>query len=111
MPQYQFVFKETPTGKAKHDTHLERRATAVAKAGVLDVHLTHPVVETLIGGDWYYTWIVDAPDIQTLWAFIQECIRHPNVELSSGPTPVFTEEELSRIQSLSAEMRGAYPDK
>jgi hypothetical protein len=111
MPQYQFVFKETPIGKAKHDTHLDRREEAKAKGAVLDVRLAHPVVETLIGGDWYYTWVVDTPDVQTVSAFIQECVRHPNVELSSGPTPVFTAEELSQIQSLSAKMRGAYPDK
>jgi|SRR5215470_19181848 len=110
MPQYQFVLKETPAGKAKHDTHLDRRAEAVAKADAISTHLTQPVVETLIAGDWYYTWVVDAPDILTVSAFIQECIRHPNVGLSSGPTPVFTAEELSRIQSLSAKLR-ALPDK
>jgi|SRR5262249_49560865 len=110
MPQYQFVFKETPTGKAKHDTHLERRATAVAKADVLDTHLTQPVVETLIEGDWYYTWVVDSPDMPTAWAFIKECIRHPNVVLSSGPTPVFTAAELSQMEKLSAKLRNAFPN-
>jgi hypothetical protein len=111
MTQYKFVFKETPVGKAKHGTHLDRRKLAVAKAGVLQIYLTTDVEEMNIGGDWYYTWTVDTPNITALWAFIRECTRHPNVALSSDPIPVFTAEELSQIEILSTELRKALPDK
>jgi len=118
MPRYQFVLKETPIGKANHDTHVDRRKIAKAKAAAL---LTYPVdgvceepienvCEQLIGGDWYYTWIVDTPDMPHLWAFIRECTRHPYVTLSSGPEPVFSAAELSQIEELSHKLRTEFPD-
>jgi hypothetical protein len=111
MPKYQFVLKETPQGKADHRNHLRRRQIAVAKAHILEVDLAQPVVETLIGGDYYYTWIVDAPDIYTVLALIQEFTHWGFVELYSGPTPVFTAEELLQIQKLSVKLRDAFPDE
>jgi hypothetical protein len=111
MPNYQFVLKETPQGQANHDTHLQRRALAVAKANVLGANLAQPVVETQIGGEWYYTWVLDAPDIQTVFALIQEFTKWGFVVLASGPTPVFTGAELSQIQNLSGKLRGAFPNE
>src|SRR5258708_4197140 len=88
MPRYKFVLKETPIGKADHGNHLRRRGIAVQKANVFEVHLVPPmpppdygVPETQTpGGDWCYTWVVDAPDMPTLWALIREFTRWGNVE-------------------------------
>lgn len=116
--KFQFVLRETPLGQATHDLHLERRAIAVAKADILQVELAQPkpppdygVQETQIAGDWCYTWVVYAPDIQTVWALIGEFTHWGNVELYSGPTAVFSAEDVSRIQNLSAQLRKLFPDK
>lgn len=114
MPQFKFVLKETPMGKAHHDDpppngHLDRRNTATAKAELLSTHLTQPVGEQMIFGDWYYTWVVDSPDINVVWALLGEFTHWGFVELFSGPTSVFAAEELSEIQSLSVKLRSAFP--
>jgi hypothetical protein len=116
MPRYQFVLKETPIGQADHGNHLHRRAIAVAKAQVLGVVLAQPmpppdygIPESQIAGDWCYTWVVDAPDILTVWALIKEFTLWGNVGLYSGPTPVFSVGELLLIRKLSVKLRDAFP--
>ncbi len=115
MSLYQFVVKETPQGKTHHDdqrphNHLDRRELARQKGHVIGVERPGDVVEAYIGGFGYYTWVVDAPDITNVIAFIQECERHGFVELYSGPTPVLTEKDLSEIEIFSASMKKAFPD-
>jgi len=114
MERYQFVYRETPTGRMKRNTHLDRRTLALAKAAAISIfpaNPANPVEETYICDYGYYTWTVDTPSKVALWAFIRECLRHPNVDLFSGPIPVFTAEEESQIEILSAQMRKVHPDK
>jgi len=86
MPQYQFVVKETPQGKADHDKHLHRREVARQKGHVMGAERQGEVVETYEDGFGCYTWVVDAPSRAILDDFIKECERHGFVKLSSGPT-------------------------
>jgi hypothetical protein len=116
MSLYQFVFRETPKGKAQHDgppplsTHIDRRAHATEKGPVIGVIRQGDVCENNIGGSWHYTWIVEAPDIAHVTAFLQECVLYGFVELCSGPTPVLTEKDSLEIKKLHDELRAAFPD-
>jgi hypothetical protein len=115
MPQYQFIVKETPQGKAHHSdprphSHLDRREVARQKGHIIGVERPRDVEEAYVGGFGYYTWTVEAPNITSVIALIQECERHGFVELYSGPMPVLTDKDNSDIGGFSAEMRGRFPD-
>jgi hypothetical protein len=97
MPMYSFVLKETNQGKLHHDDpspggHLDRRATATGKAINAGCRLPHQVTETMIpkaNGDWYYFWVLDAPNLGTVNGLIKEyTVNHRYVDLYSGPTDV-----------------------
>ena len=115
MPKFQFVFKETPKGKAQHDgppplsTHLDRRTHATNKGPVIGVIRQGDVSEHYIGGSWYYTWIVESPSITNVTAFLQECVFYGFVELCSGPTPVLTDEDSLAIKGFYAELKAKFP--
>jgi hypothetical protein len=109
MSLYQFVFRETSKGKADHDNHLVRRQDATNKGLVIGVIRQGDVCENYIGGSWYYAWIVESPSITNVTAFLQECVFYNFVELSSGPTPVFTDEDSLEIKRLYAELKTAFP--
>jgi hypothetical protein len=115
MPQYQFIVKETPQGKAHHSdprphSHLDRRELTRQKAHIIGVERPKDVTEVYVDGFGYYTWVVDAPGITAVIALIQECERHGFVELYSGPMPVLTDKDRSDIDVFSTQMRGAFPD-
>jgi hypothetical protein len=109
MSLYQFVLKETPKGKADHDHHLNRRQDAANKGPVIGVFRQGDVCENYIGGSWYYTWVVESASITRVTAFLQECVFYGFVELSSGPTPVFTDEDLLEMKRFYGELRAAFP--
>jgi hypothetical protein len=109
MSLYQFVLKETPNGKADHDHHLDRRATGTSKGVVIGVIRQGDVVERYVGDSWYYGWVVDAPNINRVTAFLRECVRWGFVELYSGPTSASTEEDSLEIENLLYELRKAFP--
>jgi hypothetical protein len=116
MSLYQFVLKETAKGKCHHNDpsphgHCDRRKTGTDKGRAIGVYRVGDVAENNIGGSWYYTWVVNAPDIYRVTAFIRECVLYGFVELYSGPTPAFDEEDLNKIEKLSAELRQAFPDE
>jgi len=109
MSLYQFVFRETPKGKADHDHHLNRRQDATNKGPVIGVYPQGDVCEHYIGGSWYYTWVVESDSITRVTAFLQECVLYGFVELCSGPTPVFTEEDSSDIKRFYGDLRAHFP--
>src|SRR6266853_526643 len=109
MSLYVFILKETAQGTAHHDdpsphNHLDRRQTGTDKGEAIQVYRQGDVTEKNIGGFWYYTWVVDAPNINRVTAFIRECVRHGFVELYSGPTPAFTDKDLAEINDLLAKL-------
>ena len=109
--QYQFIVKETPQGKADHSRHLSRRDTATQKGHIIGVERPKDVEEAYVGGFGYYTWHVDAPNVEAVIALIQECERHGFVELYSGPMPELTDKQRFDIDVLAHKMRTAFPDK
>jgi hypothetical protein len=109
MSLYQFVLKETPKGKADHDHHLDRRLEGTNKGPVIGVYRQGDVAENYIDGSWYYTWLVESDSITRVTAFIQECVFYGFVVLSSGPTPVSTDEDSLEIERFSAELQAAFP--
>ena len=100
MSLYQFILKETPKGRADHSHHLDRRQEGTAKGAVIGVYRQGDVTETCMGDSWYYTWVVESDSITRVTAFVQECVFYGFVELYSGPTPVFTDEDSSEIKRL-----------
>jgi hypothetical protein len=115
MSLYVFILKETSQGKAHHDdpsphNHLDRRQTGTDKGAAIQVYRQGDVEENYIGDSWYYTWVVDAQNINRVTAFIRECVRHGFVELYSGPNPAFTEKDLAEIDDLLAQLRAKFPN-
>lgn len=109
MSLYQFVFKETPKGKADHGRHLIRRQDAAGKAPIIGVFPQGDVCEHYIGGSWYYTWIVESANINKVTAFLQECVSYGFVELSSGPTLIRTDEDSLEIKAFYDELKAHLP--
>jgi hypothetical protein len=91
MLRFSFVLKETTPGRNDHIHHMGRRN--VARGVAIAAGCTVPgdpqemlVAKTGGGNDWYYWWVLDAPDLATVLQVIKVfTVDNNSVELAVAP--------------------------